>query len=78
MLTLPINKKWFDMIVKGEKKEEYRAFTSYYATRFWNALALGKDCDMEYLAEAAADGDFCYESHSSLWKREKRVGLGWK
>lgn len=24
MLTLPIKKKWFDMIVSGEKKEEYR------------------------------------------------------
>ena len=24
MLTLPIKKKWFDMIASGEKKEEYR------------------------------------------------------
>ena len=24
MLTLPIKKKWFDMILSGEKKEEYR------------------------------------------------------
>lgn len=24
MLTLPIKKKWFDMIVSGEKAEEYR------------------------------------------------------
>ena len=24
MLTLPIKKKWFDMIKSGEKKEEYR------------------------------------------------------
>lgn len=24
MLTLPIKRKWFDMIVSGEKKEEYR------------------------------------------------------
>lgn len=23
MLTLPIKKKWFDMIKSGEKKEEY-------------------------------------------------------
>lgn len=24
MLTLPIKKKWFDMILSGEKQEEYR------------------------------------------------------
>lgn len=36
MLTLPIKKKWFDMIVSGEKKEEYREIKSYYRTRFEN------------------------------------------
>lgn len=36
MLTLPIKKKWFDMIVKGEKVEEYRAIKPYYRTRFQN------------------------------------------
>ena len=29
MLTLPIKKKWFDMIRSGEKKEEYRCITAY-------------------------------------------------
>lgn len=24
MLTLPIKKKWFDMILSGEKREEYK------------------------------------------------------
>ena len=24
MLTLPIKRKWFDMICRGEKREEYR------------------------------------------------------
>lgn len=36
MLTLPIKKKWFDMILSGEKKEEYRKIKAYYAKRFWN------------------------------------------
>ena len=36
MLTLPIKKKWFDMILSGEKKEEYRNLSSYYWTRFMN------------------------------------------
>lgn len=34
MLTLPIKSKWFNMIVSGEKKEEYRAINDYYASRF--------------------------------------------
>lgn len=33
MLTLPIKKKWFDMIKSGEKKEEYREIKPYYKTR---------------------------------------------
>lgn len=34
MITLPIKKKWFDMIVSGEKKEEYRENNRYYMSRF--------------------------------------------
>ena len=34
MLTLPIKKKWFDMIKSGEKKEEYREIKPYYEKRF--------------------------------------------
>lgn len=36
MLILPIKKKWFDMILSGEKKEEYREIKPYYETRFKN------------------------------------------
>lgn len=36
MLILPIKKKWFDMILSGEKKEEYREIKEYYETRFQN------------------------------------------
>lgn len=34
MLTLPIMGKWFNMILSGEKKEEYREIKPYYTTRF--------------------------------------------
>ena len=37
MLTLPIKKKWFDMILSGEKKEEYREIKPYYDSRFLHA-----------------------------------------
>lgn len=38
MLTLPIKKKWFDMILSGEKKEEYRKIKPYWTKRFYNNL----------------------------------------
>lgn len=38
MLTLPIKKKWFDMICSGEKKEEYREIKPYYSNRFKNTV----------------------------------------
>ena len=38
MLVLPIKKKWFDMILSGEKKEEYREIKPYWKTRFKNVF----------------------------------------
>ena len=38
MLTLPIKKKWLDMILSGEKKEEYREIKPYWTTRFAKAF----------------------------------------
>lgn len=37
MLILPIKKQWFDMILSGEKKEEYREIKAYWTTRFRSA-----------------------------------------
>lgn len=34
MLTLTIKRKWFNMILSGEKKEEYRDIKDYYKSRF--------------------------------------------
>lgn len=38
MLILPIKKKWFDMILSGEKKEEYREIKLYWTSRFMKEL----------------------------------------
>ena len=48
MLTLPIKRKWFDMILSGEKKEEYREATEYYRRRFTN-LFNAFDIDKQYI-----------------------------
>jgi hypothetical protein len=34
VLHLTLKKKWFDMIASGEKKEEYRAMSDYWFSRF--------------------------------------------
>lgn len=39
-LILPIKKKWYDMILSGEKKEEYRTLNRYYRSRLFNILGL--------------------------------------
>lgn len=44
MLTLSIKKKWFDMILFGEKKEEYRDIKPYYDSRLrhaWQGSLIG-------------------------------------
>lgn len=36
ILHLTLKKKWFDMILSGEKKEEYREIKPYWETRLSN------------------------------------------
>lgn len=34
MIILPIKKRWYDMILSGEKREEYRELKPYWEARF--------------------------------------------
>lgn len=36
-ILLPIQTKWFNMILSGEKKEEYRAYKPFWTKRVENA-----------------------------------------
>ncbi|WP_251208355.1 protein-tyrosine phosphatase family protein [Acetatifactor aquisgranensis] len=54
MLILPIKKKWLDMILTGEKKEEYRQIKSYCTVRIVHWLGFPDsetDVVMELLRE---------------------------
>lgn len=44
VLPLVLKGEWFDMIARGEKREEYRAVTDYWLTRFsnWATRAMRK------------------------------------
>ena len=46
MLTLPIKRKWFDMICRGEKREEYREPTDYWKERLFRAQTYGFNLHM--------------------------------
>lgn len=39
VLTLAVSKEWFDMIVSGEKNEEYREIKPYWVSRLVNQKA---------------------------------------
>lgn len=54
MLTLPIKRKWFDMIASGVKTEEYRDFTEYYKSRF-RKYAAKSDFKIRFRAGYRAD-----------------------
>ena len=40
ILHLTLKKKWFDMILSGEKKEEYREIKKHWAVRLINPMCL--------------------------------------
>ena len=44
MLTLPTQGKWFRMLLSGEKKEEYRKLSGYYASRLEKYAETGGRC----------------------------------
>ncbi len=45
-LHLPLKKEWYDMIERGEKKEEYRKVNPYWCKRFLSGL---EDCSNEQI-----------------------------
>ena len=46
MLTLPIMGKWFNMILSGEKGEEYREIKPYYMVRFKKIFEMYPNSDV--------------------------------
>lgn len=45
-LILPLKKEWFDMILSGEKQEEYREIKPYWTKRFENYFGKHVDLDL--------------------------------
>lgn len=75
MPTLPIKKKWFDMILSGEKKEEYREIKPYYETRFknaWKGSLIGGNAHREIVSR----NGYSKNSPSFIAKCTLSVGTG--
>lgn len=68
MLILPIKKKWFDMILSGEKKEEYREIKARCRLRIGKGRPQwGASPDKQYYILEILDKE-------KLAADEKRVG----
>lgn len=77
MLTLPIKKKWFDMILDGEKTEEYRDITKYYISRLARYISkpFMPDEDKERLFVVFRNG-YRKDSPSFVVRCTVRIGKG--
>ena len=87
MLTLPIKRKWFDLIRNGEKKEEYRKITPFYQTRFRNAvgmlhnakfMAAARQMDLEIFEGIVLRAGYSIDSPAMLVRGTLRIGKGRK
>ena len=62
MLTMALKKKWFDMILSGEKKEEYREIKDYWARRF---LCAKEEVEWSVWCEMLDDMKAPYKRHNT-------------
>lgn len=82
MLILPIKKKWFDMILSGEKKEEYRKIDGYYMVRFSNIGLLNMELNSlnyvptENVRKVMFRNGYSYNSPSFVADVSLTIGTG--
>jgi hypothetical protein len=77
MLVLPIKKKWFDMIVSGEKKEEYREIKPYYTIRFKKIFGVNYHSNSK-IAKIILRNGYSYKSPSVGIICVLKIGTGKK
>ena len=53
VLTLTVRKQWFDMIVAGEKTEEYREIKPYWIKRLTTNCEVAYDVEKNILRKCA-------------------------
>ena len=76
--SLVLTHEWYDMIDKGPKREEYRADTKRYETRFTNILIYSTNVVGEKLKEKVVAFQRAYNKPSMFWVCDidfRRVGM---
>ena len=77
ILTLTLKKKWFDMILSGEKKEEYREIKPYWQTRFLESDTINKNFDAVLFKNGyAKNAPSILIEHCGLWAGHGRISWG--
>lgn len=89
MLTLPIKRKWYQMILSGEKTEEYRVIKPYWTTRIENAFGVAVVNDERIVPWAVLHRDgtppeqkirfrcgYQKQAHSAVAKVSLKIGPG--
>ena len=62
MLVLPIKRKWYEMILDGVKKEEYREISPYYASRFRNLFMFHDDRQIPLIPTGTDEHDIIFRN----------------
>lgn len=70
VLTLTIDKQWFDMVVSGKKKEEYRVIKGYWAKRLLLVRSeleepfkkMSKECSENWDSISIEMAKYCFNS----------------
>lgn len=74
-IILPIKRKWFDMILAGEKKEEYREIKSYWASRL---LSCEREMEFQVFDEMINDMRHPFSSHLGVEELMYYFGVKFK
>lgn len=81
ILYLPLKKEWYEMIERGDKREEYREFTRYWISRLCrNVVFDGATC-VEFIEKDfdAVCFSYGYTRRRMLWEcKGIEVGRGCK
>ena len=81
MIILPIKKKWFDMILSGEKKEEYRDIKPFYARRIGKYLRnrytrVLRDFSTDHIVDVLFRNGYAGDSPEFWAECEVTIGTG--
>lgn len=77
-LVLPLDFQWYDMIVYGDKREEYRDITAYWVNRLLGEVGYDETYLNETVRRLHVKGRAIPENIEQLFKSHNLVALPYK